>query len=117
MSVWGNYQSQVTLPPGVPDVRIRWSPEDGAHRVYADGQEVFVSAEGYYPAHRWCQNKWRLTSSMMLPVYSDYHADTVAREAPEEEAPQAEAAPEQAAESPAEQPAAKPPNKYRKPGT
>jgi hypothetical protein len=72
VSVWGNFNGATTPPAGTPDLAIRWSPEDSQHRVYADGQEVFNGGHSYYDCHRWCQNKYRLTSTMMLPIYSAY---------------------------------------------
>lgn len=132
MSVWGNYNSGPKPPAGTPDVRIRWVSGQRLWQVYADGQLVYSTAEGYYPAHRWCQNQWRLTSTMMLPIYQDYDADVRLQEPEEEEgaefseelqpAPELQPTPQPAlvgAETGPPAPlgsAQKPQNKYRKPG-
>lgn len=71
MSVWSTYQGAISLPPGTPELEIR--RRDGEHVVIADGEQVH-STQFYTDAHRWCQNTYGLTSSMMLPVYQSYAA-------------------------------------------
>ena len=136
MSVWNTYANGPKPPAGTPDIAISWQPDTGHHHVYADGRLVYVAEQGYYPAHRWCQNTYRLTSTMMLPVYTAYQMDLRAKEAeqPEECEPELQQETEQCPQplppAAGRQPpdpglpgsgvppasASRPPNKYRKPG-
>lgn len=101
MSVWDSWSGGVSLPPNTPNIEIRVGAT-GVHRVLVDGQPAH-SAPTYHECHRWAQNNYRLTSTMMLPVYDDYERSlpAEARAATSPEAP--EGAPESA-----------PPNRFRK---
>lgn len=69
MSVWDNYAGATPLPQGTPELQIRAA--EGSHLVYANGNLVHADPM-YEAAHRWCMNTYGLTSTQMLPVYSDY---------------------------------------------
>lgn len=71
MSVWSTYQGAISLPPGTPELEIR--RRDGEHVVIADGEQVH-STQFYTDAHRWCQNTYRLTTTMALPLVGAYEA-------------------------------------------
>lgn len=116
MSVWDNYGTGTGVPPGTPDIRIRYvqagpsgnpavTYTEDHHVVTADGEPVHRCPE-YREAHRWAQNKYGLTSTPMTAVYADYSADFEARFAPMFEKDGDGVVPEVAAK----------PNKYRKEG-
>lgn len=72
-SVWDGYDGVVSIPAGTPDLKIRADKDPYRVCVYADGKLVH-SAEQYPDAHLWTMNEYRLTSTMMLPVYEDFAA-------------------------------------------
>lgn len=74
MSVWSAYTGTISLPPGTPDIQIRRT-DSGEYEVLANGTRAELHPS-YQDAHRWCQNTFRLTSTMMLPVYQDYVASS-----------------------------------------
>lgn len=109
MSVWDTYSGSVSLPPGTPNIEIRMGVT-GLHRVVVDGATAH-GAPTYRECHRWVQNEYRLTSTMMLPVYADYEASLPdALEMRGLYLGQSAEAPEGGSEQ-------KPPNKYRRPVT
>lgn len=72
MSIWLTHPGSTPPPPGTPELFIERIAER-EHRVLADGVPVH-SAPTYYDCHLWCQNTYRLTSTMMLPVTAAYEA-------------------------------------------
>lgn len=101
MSVWQNHQGGISLPPGTPNIEIHPTPT-GACVVVIDGNPTPTTGT-YQQCHRWVQNNYRLTSTMMIPVYAAYEA--MLPEAPE-------VPPEQSVNIPD----VKHQNKYRKKG-
>lgn len=107
MSVWDNYQGGISLPPGTPNIEIHPTPTGAA--VVINGQQPPAHTGSYRECHLYVQNTYRLTSTMMLPVYAAYEAllPDVAPTSPEGSSEQPLAQEVQAPTSP---------NKYRKQG-
>jgi hypothetical protein len=70
VSVWDNYQGSTRLPPGTPQIEIH--PTATGAAVVINGQQPPAHTGQYTECHRWVQNTYRLTSTMMLPVFDAY---------------------------------------------